>query len=262
MGSVVALSDVNSVIVERYSYDVFGEPNTTSDANNPYFFTARRLDTETGLYYYRARYYAYDIGRFLQTDPKGFIDGLNLYVYVFNTPTTNIDPYGTEIYVIGDDSYKKKVENNLLKLKNDDMIMRQKIEKLERSKHLHFIANTSRGNESITLDPFGESLLTVGSGTLTLWSPENYFGWGKRDPRVGLAHELDHTYRKDTGTMDRRMVDGVRYSEILAIIQENRIRRVTGDPFRYSYGFQDISWEAFIKYRDFEFNDYTNKCKK
>ena len=69
LGSIIALSDVNSEIVETYSYDVFGEPNRTSDVNNPYLFTGRRYDPETALYYYRARYYAPDIGRFLQTDP-------------------------------------------------------------------------------------------------------------------------------------------------------------------------------------------------
>jgi hypothetical protein len=64
VGFVIALSNENKQIIERYSYDVFGEPNRTSDVNNPYLFTGRRYDPEGGLYYYRARYYAYDIGRF------------------------------------------------------------------------------------------------------------------------------------------------------------------------------------------------------
>jgi len=103
LGSVAALSDVNNVIVERYSYDVFGAP-TIYDANyaeisqsaigNPYMFTARRADDETALYYYRARYYAFDIGRFLQTDPIGYSDGLNVYAYVGNNPVNLIDPMG------------------------------------------------------------------------------------------------------------------------------------------------------------------------
>ena len=103
LGSVVALSDVNSVIVERYSYDVFGAP-TIYDADsseipqsavgNPYMFTARRADDETALYYYRARYYAFDIGRFLQTDPVGYDDGLNMYAYCGNNPLIWADPYG------------------------------------------------------------------------------------------------------------------------------------------------------------------------
>lgn len=91
LGFVIALSDVNNLIVEHYSYDVFGEPNRTSDVNNPYFFTGRRLDTETDNYYYRARYYHPGIGRFLQRDP---IFALNLYTYCSNNPINWIDPWG------------------------------------------------------------------------------------------------------------------------------------------------------------------------
>jgi RHS repeat-associated protein len=78
LGSVVALSDISGNIKETYEYDVFGGV-TIRDANdqiqdtslydNPYMFTGRRLDSETGLYYYRARYYRPEIGRFLQVDP-------------------------------------------------------------------------------------------------------------------------------------------------------------------------------------------------
>ena len=103
LGSVVALSDVNNVIVERYSYDVFGAP-TIYDVNNsqisqsvignPYMFTARSIDHETGLYYYRARMYNSVIGRFLQTDPIGYEDGINVYAYCGNNPVNFADPMG------------------------------------------------------------------------------------------------------------------------------------------------------------------------
>ena len=94
LGSAVALSNENKEIVERYSYDVFGEPNTIGSFGNPYLFTGRRFDNETGLYYYRARYYDYYLGRFLQTDPLGYDDGLNLYTYTGNNPISFIDPRG------------------------------------------------------------------------------------------------------------------------------------------------------------------------
>ena len=68
LGSVVAITNVNANVVESYSYDVFGQPSTTSSIDNPYMFTGRRFDSETGLYYYRARCYDPDIGRFLQTN--------------------------------------------------------------------------------------------------------------------------------------------------------------------------------------------------
>ena len=103
LGSVVALSNTYGNVAERYSYNVFGEPNirgpsgeprATSQYGNPYMFTGREYDSETGLYYYRARYYKPSIGRFLQVDPIGYAGGLNLYTYVDNNPLNWVDPWG------------------------------------------------------------------------------------------------------------------------------------------------------------------------
>jgi RHS repeat-associated protein len=94
LGSVVALARSSAGPEEKYSYDVFGEPNRISAVGNRYMFTGREYDSETGLYYYRARYYKPGIGRFLQTDPTYYSDGLNLYTYVKNNPINIIDPSG------------------------------------------------------------------------------------------------------------------------------------------------------------------------
>ncbi len=98
LGNVVALSNNSGAKVETYEYSAFGEV-AASDANNPnpFMFTGREYDKETGLYFYRARYYAPEIGRFLQTDPIGCDGGMNLYWYCMNNPWDLTDPYGEAV---------------------------------------------------------------------------------------------------------------------------------------------------------------------
>jgi RHS repeat-associated protein len=95
LGSVTSLSSAAGSIANTYTYDSFG--NLTVSAGslvNPFQYTARESDTETGLYYYRARYYDPNPGRFRSEDPAGFIGGINLYAYVVNGPNNLVDPFG------------------------------------------------------------------------------------------------------------------------------------------------------------------------
>lgn len=61
---------------------------------NPFRYTARESETETGLYYYRARYYEPIVGRFLSEDPITFKGGIDFYAYVDNDVTKFRDPLG------------------------------------------------------------------------------------------------------------------------------------------------------------------------
>jgi RHS repeat-associated protein len=97
LGSVTALTDSIGSVVHEYKYSVFGKivEETGDSIENPFAYTSRELDKETGLIYCRARTYNTDIGRFLSQDPIGF-SGLdyNLYRYVWNSPENWTDPFG------------------------------------------------------------------------------------------------------------------------------------------------------------------------
>jgi RHS repeat-associated protein len=97
LGSIDLLTDSAGNIVDKRTYDSFGN---LLEQTNPlvafrYGYTSREFDTESGLYFYRARYYDPGIGRFISVDPMSFEAGdTNLYRYVFNSPTQWTDPSG------------------------------------------------------------------------------------------------------------------------------------------------------------------------
>lgn len=97
LGSTLALADATGVIVQRYQYDPYGNGKYADNAStfsNPYQYAGREADTAT-LYYYRARYYSPELGRFLSEDPMGFGGGqANFYAYAEESPLIYTDPYG------------------------------------------------------------------------------------------------------------------------------------------------------------------------
>ena len=98
LGSITSLSNSAGALAQTYGYDSFGKQTSSSGSlTNPFQFTAREFDAERSLYYYRARYYDPDGGRFLGEDPLQFAThGSNFYAYAVNSPTNFGDPSGLD----------------------------------------------------------------------------------------------------------------------------------------------------------------------
>ncbi len=77
---------------------IFEKPDPTqhkeSRIGNNILFQGRNYEYETGLYYFRARYYHPELGRFLQNDPMGYHDSMNMYQAFNQNPVNFVDPMG------------------------------------------------------------------------------------------------------------------------------------------------------------------------
>ena len=104
MGSITSLTDKDGKEVEKYVYNAFGKMTIyderdnkieESQFDNPYSFTGREHDSETGLHYHRARYYNPQLAHWISEDPIEFNSGdINLYRYSFNNPSNYFDLLG------------------------------------------------------------------------------------------------------------------------------------------------------------------------
>jgi RHS repeat-associated protein len=92
LGSIIKTTNSAGAVTTTRRYDAYGKFEL--GAANGYAFTGREWDSETGLYYYRARYYDPTLGRFIGEDPSGLENDINFYRYVFNNPLTWVDPTG------------------------------------------------------------------------------------------------------------------------------------------------------------------------
>ena len=90
--------------LESYWYTAFGEEQirdkrgktlVNSSVGNSWRYASKRTDIETGWVYFGRRYYSPDLGKWTTMDPKGFVDGANLYAYVCGNPLSLLDLYSS-----------------------------------------------------------------------------------------------------------------------------------------------------------------------
>lgn len=96
LGSITKITDQAGNIVQEYKYDSFGNIVYMKDSTfvQPFTFTGREYDPETGLLYLKERTLDTKTGTFISKDPIGFKGGINLYAYVSNNPINFVDPFG------------------------------------------------------------------------------------------------------------------------------------------------------------------------
>jgi RHS repeat-associated protein len=94
-GNVTAITDASGTVVATYSYDPFGVlMEKTGTLDQPFRFSTKRYDEDTGLSYYGYRFYSASLGRWITRDPLGEAGGINLYGFVGNNAVNWIDPLG------------------------------------------------------------------------------------------------------------------------------------------------------------------------
>jgi len=156
LGSVTAVTSDTGEVLERYKYDAYGQvtflnpsnnaPISSSTVFNNILFTGRYYDTETKLYYYRARTYHPYMGRFLQRDPLGEAASINLYNYVFNNPVNATDPSG--LYGGKDSWFGREMLNSLTMI--DDYMRERSAREQQYDYESDQAMRRFRGNRDLT----------------------------------------------------------------------------------------------------------------
>ena len=256
----------SGTVEEANHYYPFGGVFASSGNVQPYKYNGKEYDSKKGLnwYDYGARHYDAVLGRFTTNDrfaEKYY--SMSPYQYGANSPVGNIDVNGDSIIIkpnangiidqikvlFGyDTKFQKDVKADLFQLKQDDKKVADIIGKLEESKNIHYITMPKKGEYNSTGFNADKVKKNISQGSEIYYNPYNRRR-GRNDsdmrtPRIGLAHELQHSQHVDKKVATyERTKNGILLMDIRAINTENRIRKVIGEPKRTMYGTQKVPKE-------------------
>ena len=246
----------SGTVEETNHYYPFGGVFASAGSIQPYKYNGKEFDNKKGLnwYDYGARHYDAALGRFTTNDrfaEKYY--SMSPYQYGANNPVNNIDVNGDTIVVnpnpnglidnvrmfFGfDTKYQKDVKADLQQLKKDDKEIGEMIIELEKSKNVHSITRTKRGESNSSGFDREKAKKDIPQGSIINYDPDvkTDINGNHRTPRIGLIHELQHSSDVDKGIMSYENIgNGIPMREIRAINTENKIRKRTGDAKRTEY---------------------------
>ena len=246
----------SGTVEETNHYYPFGGVFASTSNTQPYKYNGKEYDSKKGLnwYDYGARHYDAALGRCHANDR--FVEkyySMSPYQYGANNPVNNIDVNGDTIVVnpnpnglidnvkmfFGfDTKYQKDVKADLQQLKKDDKEIGEMIIELEKSKNVHSITRTKRGESNSSGFDREKAKKDTPQGSIINYDPDvkTDINGNHRTPRIGLIHELQHSSDVDKGIMSYENIgNGIPMREIRAINTENKIRKRTGDAKRTEY---------------------------
>jgi RHS repeat-associated protein len=237
LGNVELVTDALGNVLERYRYDLHGNVTVldaggtvkTTAPDSPYLFTGRRFDKESGLYYFRNRYYSPLLGKFISPDPLDYVDGMNVYAYVNGNTANLVDPMGTTLRtseatgaMLADLWGKENIivrdggQETLISFVSDEAYQAA----MERVRET---------TEDVTGEPWfrtkiGELMAATASSTRHTWFPGRVFG-----DKIGIDdYSYVYTEKCDVENDEWRIVYISSFNSLPSVFSPSLVSRFTG----------------------------------